>query len=127
MRIREDRRCLSSSWEGLGRGDRERDADLELCSDLTGLTGIWILLDNRRETADADPPELDQAIGGELTLGGGFLGLVVSEVGEPLRFCLSLGRVFCRRSEAGLDEVDAVGRPETEINESAHENPEGPF
>lgn len=68
-----------------------------------------MLLDSRRETAE--PPEFDQVIGGELTLGGGFLGLVVLEVGESPRFCLSLGRVCCRRSEAGLDEVDAVSRP----------------
>ena len=111
MRMREDRRCLSSSCVGLGRGDRERDADLELCPDLTGFVGIWILLDSRRETADAEPPEFDQVICGELTLGGCFLGLVVSEVGEPLMICLSFGRVFCRRSEAGLDEVDAVNDP----------------
>ena len=123
MRMREDRRNLSSSCVGLGRGERERDVDLELCPDLADLTGIWILLDSLRETADADPPELDQAIGGELTLGGGFLGLVVSEVGELLRFCLSLGKVCCRRSEAGLDEVDAVGGGTgDEINESAYED-----
>jgi hypothetical protein len=97
--------------------------DLELCSDLAGLTGIWILLDSRRETADADPPELDQAIGGELTLGGGFFGLVVSEAGEPPRFCLSLGRACCRRSEAGLDEEDSVGRKDVEINWSADDSP----
>lgn len=107
---------------GLGRGDRERDVDLELCPDLADLTGMWILLDSRRETADADPPELDQVIGGELTLGGGFLGLAVSEVGEPLMICLSLGRVCCRRSEAGLDEVDAVGEPDDEINGSAYKS-----
>ena len=124
MRMREDRRSLISSFVGLGRGDRERDVDLELWPDFAGLTGMWILLDSRRETADADPPELDQAIGGELTLGGGFLGLVVSEVGEPLTFCLSLGRVRCRRSEAGLDEVDAVGRSEDEINELTRGKPE---
>ena len=93
---------------GLGRGDRERDADLELCPDLAGRTGMCMLLESLRETAD--PPEFDQVIGGELTLGGGFLGLVVSEEGLPM-FCLSLGSVFCRRSEAGLDEVDAVSRP----------------
>ena len=122
MRMREDRRCLSSSCVGLGRGDRDRDADLELCPDLADLTGIWMLLDRRRETAD--PPEFDQEIGGELTLGGGFLGLVVSEVGEPLMICLSLGRVCCRRSEAGLDEVDAVGGPGNGDNGLAHENPE---
>jgi len=109
MRMREDRRCLSSSCVGLGRGDRERDVDLELCPDLGGRTGMWILLESLREMAD--PPEFDQAIGGEVTLGGGFLGLVVSEAGELPRFCLSLGSVFCRRSEAGLDEVDAVSRP----------------
>lgn len=111
MRIREDRRCLSSSCVGLGRGDRERDADLELCPDLAGRAGMCMLLESLRERADVDPPEFDQAIGGELTLGGGFLGLVVSEAGGFPRFCLSLGNVFCRRSEAGLDEVDAVSRP----------------
>lgn len=63
-----------------------------------------MLLESRRETAD--PPEFDQVIGGALTLGGGFLGLVVSEVGEPPMICLSLGRVCCRRNEAGLDEVE---------------------
>ena len=94
---------------GLGRGDRERDADLELCPDLAGRTGICMLLESLRETAD--PPEFDQAIGGELTTGGCFLGLVVSEEGGLPMFCLSLGKVFCRRSEAGLDEVDAVSRP----------------
>lgn len=117
MRIRDVRRSLSSSCEGLGRGDRERDVDLELCPDFAGLTGIWMLRDSRRETAD--PPELDQAIGGELTLGGGFLGLVVSEVGEPLRVCLSLGSVCCLRNEAGLDDVDAVGKIDDGINGSA--------
>ena len=110
MRMREDRRCLSSSCVGLGRGDREREADLELCSDLAGRTGMCMLLESLRERADADPPEFDQVIGGEAT-GGGFLGLVVSEAGELPRFCLSLGSVCCRRSEAGLDEVDAVRRP----------------
>jgi hypothetical protein len=94
---------------GLGSGDRERDADLELCPDLAGRTGMCMLLESLRETAD--PPELDQAIGGELT-GGGFLGLVVSEEEGWLPMSrLSLGRVFCRRREAGLDEVDAVSRP----------------
>lgn len=106
MRMREDRRCLSSSWVGLGRGDRERDADLELCPDFAGRTGMCILLESLREMAD--PPEFDQVIGGEVTLGGGFLGLVVSAAGELARFCFSLGSVRCRRSEAGLDEVDAV-------------------
>ena len=72
---------------------------------------MCILLESLRERADVDPPEFDQAIGGEVTTGGGFLGLVVSEAGELPRFCLSLGSVCCRRSEEGLDEVDAVRRP----------------
>ena len=111
MRMREDRRCLSSSCVGLGRGEREREADLELCPDLAGRTGMCMLLESLRERAEADPPEFDHVIGGEVTVGGGFLGLVVSEAGELTRFCLSFGSVCCRRSEEGLDEVDAVSRP----------------
>ena len=52
--------------------------------------------------------ELNQVIRGELTLGGGFLGPVVSEAGVLPGMCLSLGNVYCLCSEAGFDEVDAV-------------------
>ena len=99
--------------------------DLELAPERLGFTGIWMVLDNRREArlCPAHCPLEDVVLSrlrGLTATSGGGVALVagLAEPAEEVRFVVDLfsrGRVGCRRSEAGLwdaglytDEMEAI-------------------
>lgn len=137
--MREDRRLPSKP--GRGSGDREREVDLELAPERDSTTGMWMVLDNRRDArlwpahCPLEEVVLSRLRGLTATSGGG-VALVagLAEPTEEARFVVDLfsrGRVGCRRSEAGLcdaglytDEMEAIDvsfEDEHEISTYNHE------
>lgn len=100
-------------WEVGGNGDREREFDRELCAECVGRTGMWIVRESLREAVPCDAHDV-----GRLPLPGALRGLAMVSPGidigadpDPGSGFLSLGRVFCRLRDDGLEEMEAVRRP----------------
>ena len=113
-RIREERRSLQevSGKADRGSGDRDRDVERELAPERDGRTGMWMVLDRRREARLwpdhwlLDDAALSRLRGLTVASGGGvalLAGLAVpADNGRLVIDLFSRGKVDCRRKEAGL-------------------------